>query len=181
MPVAGAADGTLHTARLALEPLSVAHANDAIPVFADAGTFRYMPGTPRTDAATLRDYFARLAGGSGRDDERWLNWLAFTRGARQCVGWMQATAMPHEASIAYVVAAAHRGRGYAREAAAAVVARLWHSPSLAVIVAQADVRNVASQRVAEALGFVRDPGDVESELRGEPTRDVVYRLRRPAS
>ena len=169
----------LATARLDLEPLAADHADAALPIFADPETYRYMTGEPRTDPVTLRAYFARLAAGSGRATEWWLNWMVFERETRRCVGWMQATVIgAREASIAYVIAVPRQRRGYAREAAAAMVDWLWELPTLDTIVAQADVSNLASQRVAEALGFVRDPGDVASELRGEATRDAVYRRSR---
>jgi [ribosomal protein S5]-alanine N-acetyltransferase len=170
----------LATARLRLEPLRPDHAEAALAGFADPTTYTYMPGTPRTDVAALRDYFSRLAAGSGRADEAWLNWLLFLRESDACVGWVQATVLGgRTASIAYVVFGPHTRRGYAREATSAMLAFLWTAPTLESVEAQADVNNFASLRVAEALGFTRDTEEVESELRGVATRDYVFRLNRP--
>jgi ribosomal-protein-alanine N-acetyltransferase len=169
----------LATARLALEPLAPDHAPEALPGFSDPALYAYIPGQPRSEESALRAYFARLAAGSGNEDETWHNWIVFTRSPRECVGWVQATITDaREASIAYFVFARHQRNGYAREATGAMLDWLWTLPTLGVVTAQADVRNVASQRVVAALGFARDRDDVASDLRGEPTRDFVYRLAR---
>jgi RimJ/RimL family protein N-acetyltransferase len=169
----------LATLRLRLEPLRPDHAAVALAGFADPATYAYMPGAPRSDVTALGDYFARLAAGSGNTDEQWLNWLVFLQATDTCVGWVQATMVgQRSASIAYVVFGPYLRRGYAREATSAMLDFLWSVPTLESIEAQADVNNAASLRVAEALGFKRDAGDVASELRGVPTRDYVYRLHR---
>ncbi len=166
----------LRTARLALEPLSAAHAEDAFAHFADAALYRYMTGEPPASVDALRRELARLAAGSGREGERWLNWLARRRDDGALVGWHQATLTGATASIAWVTFPSHRRSGYAREAAAAVVAWLA-AQGAREIEAQSDERNLASRRTAEALGFVPDPAPIAETLRGEATLDRVYRLR----
>ena len=167
---------TLPTARLTLEPLAAGHAAVAYPAFADETLYRYMLGSPPADERALHDHFARLAAGSGRPDELWLNWLAFRRDDRSLVGWHQATLTAPSASIAWVTFPAHRKHGYAHEGAAVVVEWLLRQGARE-IVAQSDERNTASRRTALALGFVEDPDPVAEELRGEATVDRVYRLR----
>ena len=167
----------LATARLVLEPVSPDHAGGAWAPFADEALYQYMVGAPPADEAALRAHFARLAAGSGRPDELWLNWLAFTHDDRRLVGWHQATLTAPSASIAWVTFPAHRRHGYAREGAAAVVAWLG-ARGAREIVAQCDERNMASRRTALALGFAEDPDPIAEELRGEATVDRVYRLRK---
>ena len=111
----------LSTARLVLEPLAADHACIAYRSFADKALYRYMVGSPPADERALHDHFARLAAGSGRPNERWLNWLAFGRDDRSLVGWHQATLTVPTASIAWVTFPGHRRHGYAHEGAAAVV------------------------------------------------------------
>lgn len=166
---------TLRTNRLVLEPLSPSHAEVAFAAFADPALYLYMPGDPPASVDALRTEFARLAAGSGRENERWLNWLAFRRDDGRMVGWHQATLTAPSATIAWVTFAAHLRSGYAREGAAAVVAWLTRQDARE-IVAQSDERNVGSRRTAEALGFAADPDPVAETLRGEPTLDRVYRL-----
>lgn len=167
---------SLATPRLLLEPLSPALAADAFAPFADPALYRYMEGEPPASADALRDRFARLAAGSGRDEERWLNWLAFRRADRALAGWHQATLTGATASIAWVTFGSHRRAGYAREGARAVIDWLATQGALE-IVAQADERNLASLRTAASLGFVPDPDPVAETLRGEATIDRVHRLR----
>jgi RimJ/RimL family protein N-acetyltransferase len=167
----------LATSRLLLEPLAPAHADAAYAAFADPALYRYMVGAPPESPGALRDEFARLGAGSGRPDERWLNWLAYRRDDRALAGWHQATLTGRAASIAWVTFPAHRRAGYAREGAAAVVAWLL-AQGVLEIDAQSDERNVASCRTAVALGFVPDPEPIAETLHGEATVDRVYRLRR---
>lgn len=165
----------LRTERLRLEPLSSAHAAGAFPHFADAALYRYMNGQAPESVQALGAEFARLAAGSGREGEQWLNWLAFRREDRALVGWHQATLTGAKASIAWVTFPAYRRSGYAREGAAAVLAWLA-SQGAREIEAQSDERNAASRGTAEALGFVPDPEPIAETLRGEATVDRVYRL-----
>jgi RimJ/RimL family protein N-acetyltransferase len=167
---------TLLTPRLTLEPLAADHAAIAYASFADEALYRYMVGSPPADEPALHDHFARLAAGSGRANELWLNWLAFRHDDRSLVGWHQATLTLPTASIAWVTFPAHRRHGYAHEGAAAVVDWLLREGARE-IVAQSDERNAASRRTAVALGFVEDPDPVPEELRGEVTVDRIYRLR----
>ena len=159
----------LSTDRLALVPLSGEHVGPVFAHFADAELYRYMAGEPPATRDALRAEFERLARGSGREDERWLNWLAPRREDRAFVGWHQATLAGTRASIAWVTFPVQRRSGYAREAAAAVVAWLV-SQGAREIVAQSDERNLASRRTAESLGFVPDPAPIAESLRGEPGR-----------
>jgi len=166
----------LATARLALEPLAAAHAAEAYAPFADPALYRYMLGEPPASVDALREHFARLVAGSGRDDELWANWLVRRLDDRALVGWHQATVTVPTASIAWVTFPAHRQRGYAREAAAAVIAWLARE-GVRDVEAQSDERNVASRNTAEGLGFVPDAESIPETLRGEATVDRVYRLK----
>jgi RimJ/RimL family protein N-acetyltransferase len=165
----------LHSRRLVLEVLSPAHSDSAFAGFADPDLYRFMSGEPPASADALRAEFARLAAGSGRDDELWLNWLAFRREDRALAGWHQATLTVPTATIAWVTFPAFRRSGYAREGAAAVIAWLA-TQGVGEIVAQSDERNAGSRRTAEALGFLPDPAPIAETLRGESTFDRVYRL-----
>ena len=166
----------LTTARLDLEPLTVRHAAEAFPGFADPAAYRYMTGEPPHDLDALRAEFARLAKGCPREGESWLNWLARRRDSGALVGWHQATLTVPTATIAWVTFAGHHRRGYALEGAEAVIAWLRQNGARE-IVAQSDERNAASRRTALALGFVPDPEPIAETLHGEATVDRVYRLR----
>jgi ribosomal-protein-serine acetyltransferase len=72
--------------------------------------------------------------------------------------------------IGYWVASARAGRGYATEAGAAVVAFGFDALGLYRLELRAGVENLASQRVAEKLGFRREG----ALRRGCPLADGAY-------
>jgi len=69
------------------------------------------------------------------------------------------------AEVGYGLLEAYRGRGYAREAARAAVARAFLDVATAEVVAVIDPSNAASIRVAESLGM-RRTGELSSEHPG---------------
>lgn len=89
------------------------------------------------------------------------------------VGWDDTDA---EAWIGFTLQREHHGRGYATEAATAVVERLLTEGS-ARITASVDPENVASVRVLERVGF-RRTGSTRSEVRGEWVDDDTYAIER---
>lgn len=78
------------TSRLALSGLRPADAAEMTAVLADERLYEFIGGRPPT-AAELRDRYLRLAAGSGRPDEIWLNWIVRQRVTRRPVGTVQAT------------------------------------------------------------------------------------------
>jgi RimJ/RimL family protein N-acetyltransferase len=171
------------TARLDLEPLRPAHAEICFASFADPSLYRYIDLPMPADAGELRERFAGWRRGSGRPEEIWLNWIAFERGSGRAAGWFQATAKlaDSEAHIAYFVFGAFQRRGVAVEAVRGIAERLFASTNVTTLIAQTDERNEASRRAAVAAGFIADPLPLASTLRGEPSTDRVFRLRRPSA
>jgi ribosomal-protein-alanine N-acetyltransferase len=87
--------------------------------------------------------------------------------------------------IGWRLARAYWGRGYATEAARAVIDDGFGRLGLAEIVAFTAPANRASRRVMERLGMTRDPAEDFDHPRrpdGDPLRrHVLYRLRRPVA
>lgn len=84
--------------------------------------------------------------------------------------------------IGWRIAREHQGRGYATEAARAVLARGFERIGLDEVVSFTVVANTASRRVMEKIGLHRDPAD-DFDHPGLPEgsplrRHVLYRLRR---
>jgi RimJ/RimL family protein N-acetyltransferase len=73
----------------------------------------------------------------------------------------------------------HHGRGYATEAASAVLDLAFETFGLHRITGSLEARNAASARVLEKLGMRREAHLVENELvKGEWQSEIVYaRLR----
>jgi RimJ/RimL family protein N-acetyltransferase len=161
----------LSTARLRLEPLSRGHAAEMVEVLADPALYRFTGGEPPT-AAVLADRYERQARGRSQDGrEGWLNWVL--RSGPRPVGTMQATVRHRgaglDAELAWVIAPEHQGRGFATEAAGAVVAWLREVGvgSFSALIAPG---HTASERVAARLGLAATAQRHDGEVRWASTR-----------
>jgi RimJ/RimL family protein N-acetyltransferase len=145
----------LRTERLSLEPLRVDHAEEMAPLLADARLYEFTGGDPPSLERLRASYVRRVSAG-GSDGRRWCNWVVRARESGLVVGGMQAYVSLGEdgfaAELAWIVGREHQGRGYAREAAAAVVAWLREQAEIALI-AEIHASHSASMRVARALGL----------------------------
>jgi len=85
--------------------------------------------------------------------------------------------------IGWRLAAAHWGRGYATEAARAVLTRAWHVLGLAEVVSFTTTGNERSRAVMARIGMRHDPADDFDHpglAPGHPLRrHVLYRVARP--
>ena len=149
----------LRTARLNLEPLRAAHAEEAWPHLDDERLWSFFPSLRPQSLEELRSTYARRERGYPGTDCRqiWGNWLLRTRTGGALAGDVQATIFPQEryALIAYAVYPDYQRRGLAREAVAELIDHLFRTHRVERIIAEMDVRNVASYRLVESLGFVR--------------------------
>ena len=142
------------TERLRLEPLSVHHAREMVPVLAGTAIYRHIGGTAPTAQELAARYAGQSVGASPDGREAWLNWIIREQGA--AVGFVQATVAtdaPHPtAYVAWGVCEAFQGRGIATEAAAGV--RGWLRPRTGgAVVAYIHTENLASIAVARHLGL----------------------------
>ena len=72
----------------------------------------------------------------------------------------------------------HQGRGYATEAAAAVVQFGFSTFGLHRVIGTIEPRNLASARVLERIGMTREALLVESEIvKGEWQSEAIYAIR----
>jgi len=142
----------LETERLSLEPLRVAHAQEMAPLLADERLHVFTGGQPPT-LRQLRDSYRRRVKEPG-----WCNWVVRDRDSGRVIGGMQAEIAERDgepvAELAWILGSADQGHGYAREAAAAVVAWL-REQGVRSFIADIHERNEPSMRLARALGFVQ--------------------------
>jgi RimJ/RimL family protein N-acetyltransferase len=160
----------LTSERLSLEPLRVDHAAEMAVLLDDAGLHTFTGGKPAT-SDELRDRYARqIVGRSSDGTHRWHNWVARERASALAVGFVQATVEDENeksvAEVAWVIGTAHQGRGYAREAAAAMTDWL-RSHGVDVVVAHIHPHHEASMAVARALGLHPTSFVVDGEVRWE--------------
>jgi RimJ/RimL family protein N-acetyltransferase len=146
---------TIRTERLRLDPLRVEDADALAPVLADDRLHEFIGGRPATPAE-LRSHYARLLAGPRGRDELWLNWVVRQRAGGEPMGTVQATVRfrggRRRASIAWVVGTEWQGRGFASEAARALVGWLT-AVGAEEIVAHIHPDHEASARVAARAGL----------------------------
>jgi RimJ/RimL family protein N-acetyltransferase len=152
---------TITTGRLTLSPLVEDDAESMVAVLNDERMYEFTGGRPLT-LDDLRTRYRRLEVGFSSDGtEQWLNWIVRTTVEGQPVGAMQATvaADGSSADVAWEVGVPWQGRGFASEAATAVVGWLVDN-DVPQIRAFIHPDHEASGRVAARAGL-------------EPTADLV--------
>jgi RimJ/RimL family protein N-acetyltransferase len=156
------------TERLDLEPLAAAHAAELAPLLDDPRLHEFTGGAP-VSAAVLAGRYQRLEQRcSPGGDQGWGNWVMRVRATGRAVGTVQAT-LPADgpaagpAEVAWVVAREAQGRGYAKEAARSLVARLQAAGW--AVVAHIHPGHLASQSVARAAGLSPTAGVHDGEVR----------------
>ena len=160
----------IQTERLTLEPLRADHAAEMREVLGDPSLYEYTGGKPPS-VDELRTRFAMQAVGRSPDGRHgWLNWIARDRDTGAAVGTVQATLdrTPErlEAEIAWIIGAAYQRRGFATEAAGAMVGWL-HAQGVNTITAHIHPDHLASMGVARRLGLTATDVTVGGETRWE--------------
>jgi RimJ/RimL family protein N-acetyltransferase len=171
---------TLRTARLRLRPFGDADADALYALQSNAGVLRYWDSPPWTERARAGRFIAgcrqMAEEGTGArpavervSDARFLGWCGLTR-------WNPEY---RSASLGYCFDEAAWGHGYATEAARALLQWAFDTLDLNRVQAETDTRNVASARVLEKLGFVRE-GTLREDciVNGDVSDSWVYGLLR---
>lgn len=145
----------LETARLRLEPLTLAHAPLLFPVLADARIYTYLPEEPFPDPDALTQRYQRLATRRSADGmELWLNWAVQHKATQAYLGTLQATVMAKQpAMLAYLLNPTAWGYGYAQEGCRRILTLLFTGYQVQSVQAEVDTRNRASCTLLARLGF----------------------------
>lgn len=155
--------GTIRTTRLDLLPLQVSHAAEMAVVLSDPALHTFIGGSPST-AEALRQRYERLVAGSPDPAVSWCNWVLRETSESRLVGTVQATVAGPTAEIAWVVGTPWQGRGYASEAARALVDHL-SGRSLHTVIAHIHPDHLASAAVARAAGLAPTAEMQDGEVR----------------
>jgi RimJ/RimL family protein N-acetyltransferase len=148
---------TLHTARLRLRPFADEDADALFALHTNAHVLRYWDSPAWTDRGRAERF---LAACRQMADEGTGVRLALNRvydGA--FIGWCSLSRWNPDfrsAALGYCLDDAAWGQGYATEAADALLRWAFDTLDLNRVQAETDTRNVASARVLEKLGFVRE-------------------------
>lgn len=171
----------LSTSRLVLEPVTPEHAEEAWPHLDDPRMWEFFPHLRPRAPQDLRRLYERWAAGYQESDRAqiWENWLCRQRHNGRLAGGAQLTLLPleHTAYLAYGIYVEQQRRGFAREAVTAVIRHARDAHRIETLYAEMHVRNEASYRFAEALGFERIETLRDAERRDEHDADeYLYRL-----
>jgi [ribosomal protein S5]-alanine N-acetyltransferase len=171
---------TLPTARLRLRPFGDADADGLFALQSNAYVLRYWDAPPWTDRGRAGRFIA--AGRRMAEDGTGARLAVDLVSDGTFIGWCSLNRWNPEfrsASLGYCFAEAAWGHGYATEAARAVLRWAFDTLDLNRVQAEADTRNVASARVLEKLGFVRE-GTLREDcvVNGEVSDSWVYGLLR---
>jgi [ribosomal protein S5]-alanine N-acetyltransferase len=149
----------IETARLTLEPQTVAHAQAMFAVLSDRRIYEH-ENEPPPSLEWLRARFARLESRHSPDgNEQWLNWV-IRLPTCELIGYVQATVRANgAAAIAYELASAYWGRGLAYEAVQAMLAELVARYGVRAVSAVLKRENRRSLRLLERLGFLVAPAE----------------------
>ncbi|MBZ2196566.1 GNAT family N-acetyltransferase [Occultella gossypii] len=148
---------TLETERLRLRPFTDADADDLFALQSDAHVLRYWDSPPWTDRTSVTRFIAgcrRMA-----EDGSGVRVAIERRSDRAFVGWCTFNSWNPDfrsASLGYCLTEAAWDHGYATEAARVLLQWAFDTLDLNRIQSETDTRNVASARVLEKLGFVRE-------------------------
>jgi [ribosomal protein S5]-alanine N-acetyltransferase len=137
----------LETGSLTLEPQVADHAPALFVVLSDPAIYEHENAPPPSED-WLRERFARLESRRSTDGtELWLNWVVRLPSS-ELIGYVQATVYPDaRAAIAYELGSAYWGRGFARQAVAAMIGELGARYGVRILRAVLKRANVRSLRL----------------------------------
>ena len=148
----------LASARLVLRPQRVDDAEALHAAYGDVELMRYWSHAPHADVDETRGFLTERV---GKGD--WRTWSVTLAGDDAAIGLVAAGAKrPGVVEIGYLIARAHWGQGYAREAVSRVLDLLFREESVRRVFADTDPDNAGSNRLLKALGFT-----LEGHLRAD--------------
>jgi len=167
----------IRTDRLRLEPLEPQHADDLYEGLRDARLYTWIDEKPPESVEWLRRRYERLQGRRSPDgSEAWLNWAIWSIEEGRFIGYVQATLRGSTGSVAYVLFADAQGKGFAREAVAAMIQELAANYNVPEVYASVDRRNLRSCALLTQLKFERVT-NVEHAAAGLDDNELLFRIR----
>jgi ribosomal-protein-alanine N-acetyltransferase len=146
---------TLRTERLVLRLPAMADARAIFDGYAqDAEVSRYLIWRPHASIAETRAFLRTCVGSRQTAAKR--TWTITSAGDGGLLGMIDARLHGFHAEIGYALKRSAWGRGLMTEASRAVVEAVLHVPGMFRVAALCDVDNVASARVLEKVGMLRE-------------------------
>ncbi len=168
----------IETERLLLRRLDATDAEEVLALRGNSETMKYIP---RPLAKTTEDALEHIAMIEDKIiNNTGINWGITIKGNPKIIGIIghyRISMENHRAEIGYMSFPEHNGKGYMSEAIKAVVAYGFEQMNLHSIEAIIDPDNIASERVLQKNGFVKEAHILENELwEGKFLDTVIYSL-----
>jgi RimJ/RimL family protein N-acetyltransferase len=172
-------DWPLETERLTLRPFEERDLEAFAEMHGAPETAQWLYNDPRTPAEAQAHLERKRQSSLEREDD-WLSCAVVERESGTLVGdlsfhWVSAEHRTGE--IGFIVAPAQKGKGFAGEAARALVDWAFRDAGFHRVIGRVEPRNTASARVLEKLGMRREALFVENEwIKGEWQSEAVYAI-----
>ncbi len=168
----------LKSARLEFRKLTDADAPEILNLRGNPDTMKYIP-RPLTN--NLEDALAHIKMVNDKIDEnKDINWAVTEKGSAKCIGLMgfyRTQPEHYRTELGYMLAPEHWGKGYATEAINTLVDYAFTTLQFHSIEAVIDARHIASERVLQKSGFVKEAYFKENfYYNNEFTDTVIYGL-----
>jgi RimJ/RimL family protein N-acetyltransferase len=147
----------LHTERLTLRLVAATDMSDLMEVNGDPQVTRYLPYRAWSGLADAQAWYDRMAT-RAQANESW-QWVVVQRSTGRVIGTCLVFGFDwpsQRAEVGYVLGQSHWGAGIMYEAMVALVDYLFDEAKFRRLDAAADARNLASCKLLERLGFVRE-------------------------
>lgn len=175
---------TIHTDRLTLRPPRL---SDAAEIFAryaaDPQVTRYMSWTVNESVTETEAFLADVLDMSARGEL--VLWVITCRQSRKICGTISLRFAEPTATLGYCLARDCWGKGFATEAADAVVPQAWREPGIERLEAYCCIENARSARVLEKVGLhftgVAKRYVVCPALGPEPQDMLRFAMRKPVA
>ena len=174
----------IETPRLLLRPHELRDLDDLVAFHSDPEVVRYIPWPVRDREATRAALEAKLGQGVLDAPDQWLVLAVELRETHTVIGevllkW--ASAEHRQGELGFAFGRPHQGKGYAAEAARAMLRLGFEELGLHRITAICIEGNVASPRLLGRLGFTQEARLVESiRFKGRWATELVFALRADA-
>lgn len=174
----------IHTERLLLRQVVPGDANEILALRSDPELMRFIPRPLATSVEDALLHIENMNAGLPGNDA--ISWAITFRGQPRLIGCISCFNVKKEhyrAEIGYMLHNDYHGKGILKEALEAVVAYGFNTMKLHSIEAVIDPENLASARLLEKSGFVREAYFRENEFyMGKFLDSLVYsRLNKPAN
>ena len=169
----------LQTERLVLRPFAADDLDALFAIHSDESVARYLYWEARSREEVREALARKIAASSARPGE-WMSIAVTLRDDGQLIGdcSLHWTSLEHrQGEIGFLFNPSFHGRGYATEAARALLEIAFRGLSLHRVVGRLEARNAASAAVLERLGMRREALLLENEfVKSEWQSELIYAL-----